>query len=216
MQRCNILIGCDHNYYANWAINLLRSIHHFNPWITLHCHVVNPEEIEPLPFVEYTFENKEFLSEENKIGYLQCCRFKAIAEKFKEKDLVMSLDADSICTKAFTQEEFIESANKITVLRHLKDQRWLAGMITYGTGTFKKDFIELLNEKPEDQWVPFHDQNVLAELSKKYKYYEQPPRLFWMSIGKNGNKSVFLTLKGNQKEKHKYLKIYNEFLKGVV
>jgi len=33
-----------------------------------------------------------------------------------------------------------------------------------------------------------------------------------MSIGKNGNQSVFLTLKGNQKEKSKYLDTYKKFM----
>ena len=51
-----------------------------------------------------------------------------------------------------------------------------------------------------------------SDLSKKYKFNEQPRTLFWMSIGKNGNSSVFLTLKGNQKTKDKYLKIYNSFV----
>ena len=53
----NILIGCDTIYYRDWGISLLASIQHYCPWINLHCHIVNPEEIDELPGVDYTYEN---------------------------------------------------------------------------------------------------------------------------------------------------------------
>ena len=42
MQPCNILVGCDQTYYDEWAVPLLKSINKHNPWINLHCHIVNP------------------------------------------------------------------------------------------------------------------------------------------------------------------------------
>ena len=143
---------------------------------------------------------------------MQAVRFLKVAEKFKDKDMVMTLDADTICTRKTTPDKFEEVANRITVLRHLKDHHWLAGLVTFGVPGFKQEFVDMLLEKPFEEWSPFHDQNVLDALSKKYTFHEQPPRLYWMSIGKNGNQSVFLTLKGNQKTKDKYLNTYNKFI----
>ena len=211
MPRYNILIGCDQKYYDDWGINLVRSIKYFNPWITCHVHVVNPIHIEKVDGVEYTTEIRDFPNDTVKIGYLQSVRFLKVAEKFSDKDLVMTLDADTICTRKTTPEEFTSTASKVTVLRHLKDKHWLAGLVTYGAPGFKQDFANRLLSKPIEEWAPFHDQNVLDDLSKVYTFNEQH-KLYWMSIGKNGNQSVFLTLKGNQKYKDKYLSIYNKFL----
>ena len=212
MPRYNILVGCDQTYYDDWAIHLVRSIKYFNPWITCHVHVVNPTHIEKVDGVEYTSEQREFPNDTVKIGYLQSVRFLKVAEKFSDKDMVMTLDADTICTRKTTPSKFEEVAKRITVLRHLKDKHWLAGLVTYGQPGFRKEFSDMLLAKPIEQWAPFHDQNVLYELSKKYTFHEQPPRLYWMSIGKNGNQSVFLTLKGKQKEKDKYLNTYKKFI----
>ena len=212
MPRYNILVGCDQTYYDDWAIHLVRSIKYFNPWITCHVHVVNPVHIEKVEGVQYTTEQRTFPNETVKIGYLQSVRFLKVAEKFTDKDMVMTLDADTICTRKTTPEKFVEVANKITVLRHLKDHHWLAGLVTFGYPGFKQEFAKRLLAKPIEEWAPFHDQNVLDSLSKDFTFAEQPPRLYWMSIGKNGNQSVFLTLKGRQKEKDKYLSTYKKFI----
>jgi hypothetical protein len=213
MQVYNVLIGCDQKYYEDWGIHLIRSIRYFNPWITCHVHVVNPIYVEKIDGVEYTTEHRDFPNDTVKIGYLQCVRFLKVAEKFTDNDLVMTLDADTICTRKTTPQAFEEATkHKITMLRHLKAKHWLAGLVTYGEAGFKDELAAKLLEKPIEQWAPFWDQTILAELSKKYTYNEQPARLFWMSIGKNGNQSVFLTLKGNQKEKSKYLDTYKKFM----
>ena len=49
MQPCNILIGCDQSYYEQWAINLVKSIQHFNPFVQCHVHIVNPDNYQKLP-----------------------------------------------------------------------------------------------------------------------------------------------------------------------
>ena len=211
MQRCNILIGCDQKYYNDWGINLIKSIRHFNPWITCHVHIVNSHQFEKINGVDYTTEERTFSSDTVKIGYLQSVRFLKVAEKFNDNELVMTLDADTICTRKTTPEEFTLAASKITVLRHLKDRRWLAGLVTYGEPGFKQEFADRLLSNPIEEWAPFHDQTVLDSLSNRFQFNEQQ-KLYWMSIGKNVNRSVFLTLKGNQKIKDKYLNIYKEYL----
>ena len=60
MQPCNILIGCDQNYYEQWAINLIKSIRHFNPFVQCHVHIVNPGNYQKIPNVEYTTEFIDF------------------------------------------------------------------------------------------------------------------------------------------------------------
>jgi len=213
MPRYNILIGCDQKYYEDWGINLIRSIKYFNPWITCHVHIVNPTHVEKVDGVEYTTEQREFKTNTDKIGYLQCVRFLKVAEKFTDKDLIMTLDADTICTRKADPIKFEEACSqKITMLRHLKAKHWLAGLVTFGAPGFRQELADSLLAKPIDEWAPFWDQTVLANLSSKYTYHEQPPRYYWMSIGKNGNQSVFLTLKGNQKTKDKYLGTYNKFI----
>jgi len=68
----NILIGCDQSYYDTWARTLLRSIQHYAPWVSLHCHIVNPSNtLTKLDHVSYTTEVRD-LSDPNVFnGYLQ-------------------------------------------------------------------------------------------------------------------------------------------------
>jgi len=214
-QRCNLLIGCDQVYYEQWGVNLLKSIHFFNPWITLHAHIVNPKKFTRLEYVNYTFVEKNFNSDKQKIGYLQSCRFIAVAEKFSNKDLVMTIDTDSICTREVEQEYFIQTAKNTTVLRHHKDKRWLAGMITFGQNNFKQDYLLELNKVNQENWAPFHDQNCLRRLSNYYDFNEQDKSRPWMKYGKNAEKGIFMTLKGDQKIANKYLEVYNSILQGV-
>jgi len=95
----NILIGCDQAYYDQWAVLLLSSIQRHNPWIQLHCHIVNPTKDNKLDNVDITSEQVNFVSDESKISYLQCVRFLAVADKFSKNERVITLDADSICTR---------------------------------------------------------------------------------------------------------------------
>src|SRR5210317_1926416 len=99
MLRYNVLIGCDQNYFDQWAVPLLQSINHHNPWLNLHCHIVNPTKENTLDSVSITHEKKDFLNNESKISYLQSVRFLAVANKFRKNEHVITLDADSICTR---------------------------------------------------------------------------------------------------------------------
>lgn len=215
MQPCNILIGCDQKYYDDWGVNLLKSIQYFNPWASLHVHIVNPADIEELDYVNYTYESRQFESDSQRVGYLQCCRFLAVADKFQDTDLVMTVDADSLCQKSVSQQYFIETASKITVLRHHKDKRWLAGMMTYGTRDFKKTYAEKIRALPIEQFAPFHDQTVLADMSNKFIFHEQDPENQWMRYGKSAHRGIFMTLKGNEKHSEKYLSVYRDVLNKI-
>lgn len=209
MPHCNILIGCDQVYYNNWGINLLKSIQYFNPWVKLHCHIVNPNDHISLKFVDYTYEDISFPTEDCKISYLQACRFLIANKKFKKNDIVMTLDADTICTKSFDRNNFLELFKKNTVLQHPKDGRWLAGLVCLGSGIIRSDFSNMLLEEPLETWLFGRDQLVLEKLSQEYNF--GPVSKEWISIGKNGLGSVFLTLKGNQKYTEKYLSIYENY-----
>ena len=215
-QHCNVLIGCDQLYYEQWGILLLKSIKRYNPWMKLHVHIVNPnKKNDLLKDVDYSFETREFSSDQNKIGYLQCCRFLAVNNKFTNSDLVMTLDTDTICTRATSPEYFTETAKNITILRHHKDRRWLAGMVTFGQNDFRQQFVKQLHSLPVESWKPFHDQNALQDLSSTYQFVEQNDKDKWMKYGKNAEKGIFMTLKGNQKNAHKYLEVYNKIKMGI-
>lgn len=211
MSKYNILVGCDQEYHDRWANNLFATIKKNNPWITLHAHIVNPKKLKKIKDVNYTTKVIDFPNDKVKIGYLQACRFLAVAEKFEDKDMVMTLDVDSVCTKPTSPAEFEKAAKCITVLRHQKDNHWLAGFVTYGMAGFKKEVADLLYAKPLEEWASYHDQNVLTALSKKYTYNEQVNK-YWMSVGKNTAQSVFLTLKGDQKHREKYLRTYRSIV----
>ena len=212
MHQSNILIGVDQKYYDEWGINLITSILHHNPFIQCHVHIVNPfKSFKKIKNVDYTTENKSFINETNKLGYLQAVRFLKVAEKFNKNDLVMTLDADTICTKSFSEESFYNICKDVNVLKHNKDHRWLAGCITFGTENFKKEFSDFLKHTPIDDWEFGQDQKVLPLLANKYQFKEVSKE--WISIGKNRRNSAFFTLKGNQKIKEKYLKTYKGYLK---
>ena len=210
MPRYNILIGTDQNYYDQWGINLLKSINYYNPWISLHCHIVNSFDTKTLPFVQYTYENVEFKNEQSKIGYLQSARFLAVADKFSKDEFVATLDADSICTQMFTEEDFSKLFFSNTILKHPKDNRWLAGFVSFNDNNFRCEYANELRSVPVEEWQFGRDQLILNLLSNKYQYSSLDTK--WMSIGKNKNNSVFLTLKGEQKITEKYLNWYNKYL----
>jgi lipopolysaccharide biosynthesis glycosyltransferase len=205
----NILIGCDQAYYDDWGITLLRSTNHYNPWISLHCYIVNPKNTVELDFVNYTYEEKTFVNNDSKIGYLQSVRFLAADKYFDKTQYVLSLDADTICTKSFTEEEFLELFKHNTVLQHPKDGRWLAGLVAFGQSKFRKEYANLLMTDTVETWTSGRDQDILATIADKYRFY--PASKKWMSIGKNGSGSIFLTLKGDQKYTDKYLNIYQQY-----
>lgn len=208
MPHYNILIGVDQSYYNNWGINLLKSINHYNPWVSLHCHIVNPYEVQELSFVNYTYEKIFFENEDSRIGYLQAVRFLAVADKFSNNDFVITLDADSICTRSFTEEDFSVLFEHTTVLHHPKSPRWLACLVSFNDGDFRHEYATELRSIPVEEWQFGRDQKVLDDLDKKYQY--RPLDQKWLSIGKNKINSVFLTLKGEQKETEKYLKNYKK------
>jgi hypothetical protein len=212
MLRYNILIGVDQKYYNDWGINLLKSINHHNPWVSLHCHIVNPADVVELPFVNYTYETIDFENEDSRIGYLQAVRFLAVAYKFSNNELVITLDADTICTKPFTEQEFSTLFDHTTVLQHPKQPRWLACLVSFDETDFRHEYATLLRELPIDEWKFGRDQDILATLDEKYQFRAVNQQ--WMSIGKNKNNSVFLTLKGEQKTTKKYLNWYSPYILG--
>lgn len=210
MPHYNVLVGCDQNYYDTWAVPLLQSIHRHNPWLSLHCHIVNPTKENKLDNVDITTEHRDFVSDESKISYLQCVRFLAVADKFKKDEPVITLDADSICTRRIGNTAIQRLFEKQHVLKHHKDDRWLAGFVTFNNNGFRQSYASELRSIPVDKWRWGRDQTVLNNFAISYEFKQLD--ILWMSIGKNRNNSAFLTLKGEQKETDKYLKVYKSYL----
>ena len=202
----NILVACDHIYYVDWAEHLLKSIHYHAPWVRLHCHIVNPQEFKKLGYVDYTFESISFTSEDSRIGYLQAVRFLVVADKFNNDELVMTLDADTICTKTFTEQDLSLLFESLHVLSRPKDFRWLAGLVTFDQSNFRQDFANRLRDNPVSEWKIGCDQEVLVKLAETYNF--TPVGVPWMAIGKTRVPTVFITLKGNQKTIDKYLSAF--------
>ena len=210
MPRYNVLLGCDQKYYDKWAVPLLKSIYYYNPWISLHCHIVNPTVENSLDNVSITTEKREFLNSDTKIAYLQAVRFLVASEKFSNNENVVTLDADSICTRPIIESTEIENLfQKQYVLKHHKEDRWLAGLVVFNQNGFRQELYKELTSIAFDDWQWGRDQIVLNTFANKFNFQSVGNQ--WMSIGKNKTNSVFLTLKGNQKVKEKFLVNYNRY-----
>ena len=210
MQVYNLVVGVDQNYFDKWATPLLNSIINRNPNLKLHCHIVNPTKTNKIKDVDITEETVEFDNETSKISYLQSVRFLVAANKFSTFENVMTIDADTICARSYIQEEIETLFSKQHVLQHAKDGRWLAGLIAFHNSSFRQDYANEIQSKDIKDWEWGRDQNVLAKFSGEYNFVPAPRN--WISIGKNGAESVFLTLKGEQKTKDKYLNVYKGYL----
>ena len=206
----NILIGCDQTYFDKWTTPLLQSIQRHNPWLNLHCHIVNPTKENTLDNVSITSEHINFANDESKISYLQSVRFLAVADKFQKNEHIITLDADSICTRKIEHKEIKNLFNKQYVLSHHKENRWLAGFVIFNDNGFRQEYASELRSLPINDWLWGRDQTILNSLAKKYKFTKLDTS--WMSIGKNKTHSAFLTLKGEQKETEKYLNVYKSYL----
>lgn len=206
MPQFSILIACDQKYYDGWSVDFLKSTHYHAPWLKLRCHVVNPTNIQQLKFVDYTKENIKFANETSEISYLQSARFIAAA-KIPMSENFITLDADTICTRPFSENDFSKLFDKSYVKQHNKQKRWLAGLVSFGQTNLRYDYSRLLCEKPINDWEWGRDQIILEELDKTYNF--TPVTDSWLAIGKNRYQSAFVTLKGDQKTTAKYLDTFN-------
>lgn len=209
----NLLISCDTDYYNKWAINLINSLKKFVPWIKIHAVVINPNNINVIEGVNYYYDNIKFKNSDSKIAYYQASRFLKCYELFPNNELVMSVDCDSLCTQPFSCQEFENVCSSISVLKHHKTNRWLAGLVTFGSSNqFRKEFRNRLLEKDIGDWKPGYDQDILRSLEQKYKFTESIPG-DWMGFGYK--KGKFITLKGEQKTASKYISIYERELTKI-
>lgn len=209
MHHYNVVVGCDQSYFDIWATPLLHSIQKRMPWLSLHCHIVNPTNQNKLDNVSITYEHREFASDTAKIAYLQAVRFLVVANKFSDNEKVFTLDADTICTKHVDQSAFSAVFRHQYVLQHPKESRWLAGFVTFGNNGFRQEYAKQLESVPVNEWNWGRDQTVLSQLADQFNFKALPKE--WMSIGKNKSGSAFLTLKGEQKETEKYLEVYRKY-----
>lgn len=206
----HILVACDQNYYDKWGIELLKSTRYYNPssWLNVHCHIVNPSRgFEQVKDVDYTTEKYNNPS----IEYLQGVRFLVASNKLPTEQ-VMILDADTVCTKEFSQQEFDSVTSNVTVLKHHKHaalHTWLCGLVTLGTGNFRHEYADALLNTDILEWKYGHDQDVLNSLHSKYNFNEATAN--WMCMGKQNPKSVFLTLKGTHKLNPKYTNQFERY-----
>lgn len=209
----NILLACDKEYYKEWAINCIKSILHFNPWLKVHIILSGVDKVDEIKNVNYVYDDFDILKIENPIPYFQAVRFIKCADLFPNNELVMSIDCDTVCAKSFTQKEFISITKSIHVQRHQKADRWMAGLVTYGnTNSFRKEYKEKLLEENPTNWRYGRDQDILNVLASKYNFQKLNVG-DWMSFGRGGG--TFLTLKGDQKISPGYLENYNNILKLV-
>ena len=207
----NIFIACDGKYYDKWGLNCLRTIQNYNPWIQLTAHIVNPISKNELTKVHYFYEDRSFVNEASEISYYQSVRFIKCSEYFPNNELVMTIDCDTVCTRSFSIAEFTHVCQTTHVQRHQKADKWMAGLVTYGnTSAFRNDLKTNLLKDPIELWKYGRDQDVLNSMAYNYNFKGLNVGE-WMSFGKG--RGIFITLKGTQKTKDKFLKNYKEVMK---
>lgn len=204
--RYNIFIACDSEYHEQWARELIRTVQFFNPTVRIVVLVINPHDIQEIPNVVYHYREQQ-LTDNNRVAYYQAARFLWAHEIFEEHDLVLCLDADTICTRAFTRSQFWRLTRQPHMLWHDKSERWLAGLVTFGRDpAFLRDLQQRLLEVPIEQWQPGHDQNVLRSMVEHWNIQPCSSIGHWISIGKGSG--TFLTLKGEQKQDENRLRAW--------
>ena len=171
----------------------------------------NADNVEKLPYVDYTYETVEYINNDQKLAYLQGVRFLAVAGKFRNNESVIVLDCDSLCVDSFTVDEFATLFEQQYVLRNTKiDQRWMAGFVTFKDNYFRQAYVRELLKKPISEWLPGWDQDVMKQISEEYNFVELSKD--WITVGKHNGRSKFFTSKGSQKFKEKYLERYRYFV----
>ena len=216
----NILLACDTIYYNEWAVNCIKSIQHFAPWITLTVVVVNPDNITELSNVKYEYVTQEFNNldpkrrEDTMISYYQSLRFIKCAELFPNNELVMTMDCDTICTREFSKQDFENISKTIHVQTHQKDLNlWMCGVVTFGNDSvFRNRIRQALLEQQIDLCNIGRDTVILNMLSTEFNY--NPLAIgTWMGFGKGD--AIFLTLKGTQRTSPRFLEKYNNILENM-
>lgn len=210
----NVLLACDSEYYSTWAINCIRSIQQYAPWLKIHVVIVNPKiTYQKIENVIYYEDRINLPNETCKVPYYQAVRFIKCADLFPNNELVFSIDCDTVCTRSFDQADLDAICQTVHVQRHQKNVRWMAGFVTYGSSSeFRNELKQKLLDLPIDHWVYGYDQDVLNSLSNKYQYKKLNVGN-WMSFGRGSG--IFLTLKGDQKTSNGYLEIYHNILKTI-
>jgi hypothetical protein len=148
------------------------------------------------------------------ISYYQSLRFIKCAELFPNNELVMTMDCDTICTRAFSKQDFENVCKKIHIQTHQKNlDLWMCGLVTFGDDSeFRNRFKEALLEQPIDLCKIGRDTVILNKLSAEFEY--NPLALgTWMGFGKGS--AIFLTLKGTQRTSSRFLEKYNDILKSI-
>lgn len=210
----NLLLACDRSYYDQWVPTLIRSVQTWLPWLSITVVLADSDPVEEIPEVRYVYHTSPDLEEDQRIAYYQALRFLVCAELFDDDQLVMTLDVDTICTQSFYLAEWLPLAQTPHALWHDKQQNWLAGMVTFGTGRkFRQAFREALLATPLDQWIYGHDQIVLRSLVGRFSIKPISNLGKWITLGKGPG--YFLTLKGRQKQRPNSVQIYQNHVVNV-
>ena len=139
--------------------------------------------------------------------YFASARFIRMKELFKDKQHVLQLDADGLCRKNFSIDEFRETTKLPSAMRKPKDPDTLiASAITPGTGIesakFKKELANKMTEIFTKPIYWFIDQTVLREVFRKIKFESIPYK--WNAWGFK-DFDIFSTAKGRKKNNWRYL-----------
>jgi|TARA_B100000959_G_scaffold265803_1_gene307643 hypothetical protein len=146
--------------------------------------------------------------------YFASARFIRMKELFSDYQYVLQLDADGLCRKKFTIDDFEKITNSPSAMRKPKDPSTLiASCITPGTGKegskFKTDLTEQMTKTFAGEIYWFIDQVVLKKVFSKFKFESIP--YHWNAWGFKPA-DIFSTAKGKKKNNWRYLDVRANWL----
>ena len=220
-----IYFSCDEVYYKEYGLALIKSIVHQIPWIHVHCHVIQKQEVFPKykhKNVTHTWEvigpefisnipvkslksrvSKSVLDVTPEIIYYACTRFMQIDKIFNYNCRLFQVDCDTILFNPFAQVDFDNLTNHVRGMRKPKTpEKIIASAISFGAGEGGIDFRKRIATEMFDAFSKgcywFIDQEVLQDIFLDIEFHAIP--LVWnhWSFKKPGG--FFRTGKGRKKD----------------
>ncbi len=152
------MIGCEPNYFDQFAKVLFFSLRKHCPWANVHFHLVDatPANIAWLTTHDCTFSSEVTPAEYcidpfNKVLYCCAARYFRVPDIYKDNTRVIVLDADSIMVRPLPREKFLTDLSKsswVPVREKGGKRKSLASALGFGVDNVRHVFANYLKEGP--------------------------------------------------------------------
>lgn len=164
-------------------------------------------------------EGKDIWNTENELEviektYYASARFMRLDELFNDEQYVFQIDCDSICRNSFGQNDYRRLTEDVRLMPKPKDPDVIiASSICLGTGKTGKQFKSRFAQKLKEAFATgaywYVDQDILKEVADETEWKTIP---FVWNSWKIATYDLFVTGKGDRKEKDKFKKVQEKWL----